>query len=92
MLPLLIVFLILLTDLNPNSTVPYAQPYNRIAVYKLFMKLIITLYIILDYNASLMKTFTIVLFFFYLILLVLRYKSLQYYNRSMYLFTHLFIF
>ena len=81
-----IVFNMLYIDLNPSSTIPFAAPQSRIGLYRLLLKTIIIIYIVTDYSGSLAVQYICILTALYVILLILRYRTTQYYNYSVQLF------
>jgi len=80
------IFGLLSMDLNPWSKVPYAAPGSKMNVIKLSFKILIILYINLDYKSNLKKEFIIIFALFWLLILVLRYFQTPCYNKSVFNF------
>jgi len=80
------IFGLLSMDLNPWSKVPYAAPGSRMNIIKLSFKILIILYVNLDYNNDLTKGFIVVFAIFWLLILILRYFQTPCYNKSVFNF------
>ena len=63
-------FTMLYIDMNPASTIPFAQPQSRINLIKLIIKFFLPLYITLDYKQTMNKEFIILLLAIYIFLVV----------------------
>lgn len=73
-------------DLNPNSTIPFAQPQSSTNFFKLILKIFLPFYMIIDYNRNWVEEYIVLMVLAYLLLLIQRYRSAPNYNRSVHSF------
>jgi hypothetical protein len=81
-----LMFTMLYIDLNPSSAIPFAAPQSRLNLYRLVLKVLILVYVIIDFKGTLAKQYISVLAALYLILLIMRYRTTPYYNSQVQLF------
>lgn len=78
---------LLFIDMNPSSNIPFACPQSNLAMFKLFVKLALPVYIVLDSNPdpnldlANANIFVGIFCLAFLLILVLRYSSQGYYNK-----------
>ncbi|CAD8089671.1 unnamed protein product [Paramecium primaurelia] len=77
-------FGLLYAELNPSSPIPFASPQSKTQLVRQLIKIILPLYVTLDFNGEIAEVYISLLAAFYLLLLVQRYRSPPYYNKSVY--------
>lgn len=83
----LVMFSLLFLDINPNSKIPFAGPQNRISLIRIVFKMIVSAVFMVDFEGSFSIYSIGVLTFFYLLFLMIRYRSILYYNKMISSFT-----
>ena len=69
-------------DLNPFSKKPIASPKSNLKLYRLIVKLVLPIYVVLDYKGQYSRYFEIMMTSTYLILLCLRFQAPSFYNHN----------
>ncbi|KAM3130308.1 hypothetical protein pb186bvf_017604 [Paramecium bursaria] len=82
----LVLFGLLYCELNPSSQIPFASPQSKTPLFKQLLKLILPLYVTLDYNGNIGEVFISLLACYLAIMMIQRYRTAPYYNKSVYNF------
>jgi hypothetical protein len=69
-------------DQNPFSNQPMASPQSNLKLYRFMIKLLLPVYLILNYNGSYNRFYELSTCIVYLQLMVLRFTSPSFYNQS----------
>ncbi|EAR83935.1 PAS domain S-box protein (macronuclear) [Tetrahymena thermophila SB210] len=77
-----VLFLRLYIDLNPCSTLPFAQPQSQTSLVRTVLKILLPMYTTFDPNANIAKPFIVCMALYQLLVLGYRYISAPLYNRS----------
>ncbi|KRX01222.1 hypothetical protein PPERSA_05622 [Pseudocohnilembus persalinus] len=70
-------------NFNPFSKNPIAGPASKILLIKICIKIYVVVYQTIDFGGSIWKYFLVGLFILQLILLIIRYQSISFYNQSL---------
>lgn len=81
------IFSILYLDINPNSKIPFAGPQSKITLIKIFFKMGLSFIFLMDYEGTYSVYVVSGLTFVYLLLLMMRYRNIAYFNKSVNSFT-----
>ena len=70
----------LFLDMNPNSKLPFAGPQNRMNLIRIIFKVVVSTAFIVDHDGTYSLYTVAVLTVAYGLFLMLRYRSIIYYN------------
>jgi hypothetical protein len=82
----LLIFLPFYIELNPFSKLPFASPRTNMPYFKLVMKVFLPVYFTIDFRGNLNVQFVVLSGIYWSAILLFRYQSLPYYNRSIFRF------
>jgi hypothetical protein len=76
-----LIFSLLYIDQNPCSQHPFAGPQSRLSIFRLFLKISIPLYFLIDYQKNNSLLFIYIITAIYFLMLIIRVKATEMYNK-----------